>query len=231
MQRSFASPTTRLVASWLGWLFGTRPDELARPELSYAGIALTLAALGLIACVRPHLHADGDAEKDRARLVGAEGGAPRGERSAGVLLAMGAGLLYGNNFTPPTYLMHSGLGPAGALNYVFSHFCGVFAASLCWFALYCAAAPAPKLYPLATLPALLSGLMWAVAQTCWFIANESLSLSVAFPLVTSGPGVVSAMWGVLVFGEIRGARNHATLAAAVAMVVAGCTLIGASHAP
>ena len=53
--------------------------------------------------------------------------------------------------------------------------------------------------------------MQAVAQTCWFVANGSLSMQVAFPLVTSGPGFVAAVWGVFVLGEIRGQRNYMVL--------------------
>ena len=34
--------------------------------------------------------------------------------------------------------------------------------------------------------------MWAAASTSWFVANNSLSLSVAFPIITSGPGAICA---------------------------------------
>ena len=81
------------------------------------------------------------------------------------------------------------------------------------------------------LPAVLSGLMWGVAQTCWFIANDALSVAVAFPIITSGPGIVSAMWGIFVFGEIRGTRNYAVLSIAIALALAGCVLIGLSKKP
>ena len=71
--------------------------------------------------------------------------------------------------------------------------------------------------------------MWGVAQTCWFVANDALSMSVAFPLITSGPGVVSAAWGVLVFKEIKGGRNYSVLALAVSLTIAGCVMIGMSR--
>lgn len=44
----------------------------------------------------------------------------------------------------------------------------------------------PVVYPKAILPGLISGLMWAIAQTCWFIANENLEMVVAFPLISTG---------------------------------------------
>ena len=83
---------------------------------------------------------------------------PKNSRVGGVVMAMVSGVLYGNNFTPPTYLLDHGYGPAQPLDYVFSHFCGIFAGSTFWFVVYCVAKrSAPTLYPKLVLPALLSG--------------------------------------------------------------------------
>ena len=65
-------------------------------------------------------------------------------------------------------------------------------------------------------------------MSSWFVANDALSVSVSFPIVTSGPGIVSALWGVFVFGEIRGARNYCVLLIAIALALTGCVLIGMS---
>jgi hypothetical protein len=60
---------------------------------------------------------------------------------------------------------------ADGLDYVFSHFCGIFLTTLCYFVLYCAGKSAagqkPELPP-CVLPAFLSGLMWGVAQVGLF---------------------------------------------------------------
>lgn len=138
----------------------------------------------------------------------ARGGANR--KAMGVCMAVLAGVLFGNTFTPPNFLMLNHLGPVNPMDYIFSHFCGIFAASTFWFVVYCCyMRGSPKINPRLTLPGMLSGAMWAVAQSCWFIANSALSVSVAFPIITSGPGIVSAMWGVFVFGEIRGTGTAA----------------------
>ena len=106
---------------------------------------------------------------------------------------------------------------------------GIFATSTFWFVAYCCyMRGSPRINPRLTLPGMLSGAMWGVAQSCWFVANDALSVSVAFPIVTSGPGIVSAMWGVFVFGEIRGTRNFMALSLAVGLSLTGCILIGAS---
>lgn len=150
-------------------------------------------------------------------------------KAIGIVMAIVAGLLFGNTFTPPEVLRKNHHGPAQSLDYVFSHYTGIFATSTVWFILYCAyMRGSPRINPRLTLPGLLSGVMWGIAQACWFIANDALSVTVAFPIITSGPGIVSAMWGVFVFGEIRGARNYAVLGAAIFFALIGCVLIGMS---
>jgi len=137
------------------------------------------------------------------------GGTPRWVRKAqestggkftfGFLLASVAGVFYGTNFNPPQRLIDSAVLKANAehskhaLDYVFSHFCGIFFATFVYFIIYCALKHGkgrkPQLPP-CVLPAFCSGLMWGVAQICFFVANERLSFSVSFPIVTSVPGYV-----------------------------------------
>jgi glucose uptake protein GlcU len=162
---------------------------------------------------------------------GGGGGSGGGANSkvVGCGMAVLAGVLFGNTFTPPNYLMYHNLGPADPMDYIFSHFCGIFATSTFWFVVYCCyMRGSPRINPRLTLPGMLSGAMWAVAQSCWFIANSALSVSVAFPIITSGPGIVSACWGVFVFGEIRGRRNFQALGFAIALSLTGCVMIGLS---
>jgi len=45
--------------------------------------------------------------------------------------------------------------------------------------------------------------MWGIATSGWFVANKVLSEAVAFPIVSTGPGVVASLLGVLVFKEIK----------------------------
>lgn len=144
----------------------------------------------------------------------------KGRFAFGFLLSLIAGIFYGTNFNPPQHLIDAAVRrgsdahSAEALDYVFSHFCGIFLATLSYFLMYCAGKHAtgskPELPP-CILPAFVSGIMWGVAQVCWFVANAKLSFTVAFPIITSLPGLVGALWGVLVFGEIRGRSNYLLL--------------------
>ena len=62
-------------------------------------------------------------------VVGAPPARRSRQRLSGILLAVLSGVLYGNNFTPPNLLLNTGQGPSNALDYVFSHFCGIYFAS------------------------------------------------------------------------------------------------------
>ena len=115
------------------------------------------------------------------------------------------------------------------LNYVFSHFTGILLTSTFYFAAYCAfkvcRGDAPDVRRELVGPAFASGLIWGLSDICWFVANEALSFSVSFPLVTSGPGFVAAAWGIFVYGEISGAANFRVLGLAFVILVVACALI------
>ena len=87
---------------------------------------------------------------------------------------------------------------------MFATFSGILATSTVYFLIYAAfSGNKPKVYPRAILPGFISGLMWGVATSSWFVANKVLSESVAFPIVTTGPGVIASILGVVVFREIQ----------------------------
>jgi len=91
-----------------------------------------------------------------------------------------------------------------ALDYVFSTFSGILATGTLYFLIYAIFQKnRPKVYPHAILPGFVSGTMWGIATSGWFVANKVLSEAVAFPIVSTGPGVVASLLGVLVFKEIK----------------------------
>ncbi|XP_036981631.2 transmembrane protein 144 isoform X3 [Artibeus jamaicensis] len=155
-------------------------------------------------------------------------------RAVGCSLAVISGILYGSTFVPVIYIKDHGKRNdsvySGAsqydLDYVFAHSSGIFLTSTVYFLAYCITMKNnPKLYPEAVLPGFLSGLLWAIASCCWFIANHSLSAVVSFPIITAGPGFVAAMWGVFVFKEIQGQQNYLLMIFAFCIILTGalCT--------
>lgn len=156
-------------------------------------------------------------------------------RIVGCSLAVISGILYGCTFVPVIYIKdHSKQNDsvyAGSsqddIDYVFAHFSGIFLASTVYFLVYCIVMKNnPKLYPEAVLPGFLSGVLWAIATCCCFIANQSLSAVVSFPIITAGPGLVAALWSVFMFKEIQGLQNYLLLIFAFLIILAGilCTV-------
>jgi len=142
------------------------------------------------------------------------------KRMIGVLMAILAGFLFGTNFAPPTHLIDdrnhidgNGLHYSEhGIDYVFSHFTGILMTSLMWFLLYCVwKKNKPEVNNQLFIPGWLSGLAWGIAQSFWFIANDNLGLTTAYPIITTGPGIVASLWGVCIFGEVTGKRNRIVL--------------------
>lgn len=170
-------------------------------------------------------------------------------RVVGVVMSLISGVLYGTNFDPPQYIkdnrydsrfvMHSTnstgfitgvvAAPNNLVDYAFPHFCGIFFASTLYFMIYCAyKRNQPEVISEICLPGYVSGILWAMAQVGWFIANENLQFPVAFPLVAVGPGLIGSLWGVFVFKEITGKRNFMFLVAAFAVSITSSTMIAMS---
>eukprot|EP00658_Telonema_sp_P-2_P041342 TRINITY_DN29566_c0_g1_i1.p1 TRINITY_DN29566_c0_g1~~TRINITY_DN29566_c0_g1_i1.p1 ORF type:complete len:169 (-),score=32.86 TRINITY_DN29566_c0_g1_i1:205-711(-) len=69
------------------------------------------------------------------------------------------------------------------------------------------------------LPAFAAGAIGSMGSAAWFFANQNLGLVVSFPIIAAGPGVVSSLWGALVFKEVHGIKNFAILGGAFIMVI------------
>lgn len=156
--------------------------------------------------------------------------APRTRAILGTLMAVASGLLYGLNFTPVIYLMdQKGVHKQDGLDYVFSHFSGIYITSTVYFCLYAIIRRnKPLVYPRAILPAIVSGIMWGIGDCGWFVANDALSEPVSFPIVTAGPAIIGALWGIF-FKEITGLRNLLVVGVAICVTVAGSILTGFSR--
>ena len=101
-------------------------------------------------------------------------------------------------------LIHFFISKFSGLDYVFATFCGIYLTSSVYFFIYTAFQKnRPKVYPRAILPGFVSGLMWGVATSSWFVANKVLSNAIAFPIVTTGPAVIASLLGVFAFHEIK----------------------------
>ncbi|KAM3866974.1 transmembrane protein 144b [Diretmus argenteus] len=240
------------ASSRFGW-FGITAEDVSRPLLNYVGAGLCLLSGLIFFFVRTdvQLHTSSESTPllmDRRQNSGGYGPSssefwihfmgPKSRRFMGCLLAVLSGLLYGSSFAPILYIKsHSSCHDSifhGAslydLDYVYAQCCGIFLTSTVYFVIYCAAMNnRPRVYSRAILPALLSGLMWAMATYCWFLANNYLSAVITYPIVTAGYGLVAALWGSLVFREIRGFGNCFIFVLASCVVLTGSMLTAVSN--
>ncbi|PAA60527.1 hypothetical protein BOX15_Mlig015716g1 [Macrostomum lignano] len=155
---------------------------------------------------------------------------PLRRRIFGVTLSVLIGPMFGVGFVPTYYVQaHVPGASKNGLDYVFAHFTGIFSASSVFLILYTVATGnRPSGSPRIILPAIVSGMMWGVAGASWFLANQVLSESISYPIISSAPAIVAALWSVCVFREIRGARNLVILCIAICMCTAGSIMNGLS---
>jgi len=155
---------------------------------------------------------------------------PKSKRILGATLSVLSGVFYGLSFTPVIYVKENYKdAPQHDIDYVFAHFSGIYATSTFYFIVYCMFKKnKPMIYPSAILPGMISGVMWAIADACWFIANNYLSEAISFPIITTGPGIVASLWGVLLFREVKGCKNYIVMAVAYTFTITGAVLAGLS---
>ncbi|CAN2388752.1 carbohydrate transmembrane transporter activity [Pristimantis euphronides] len=242
--------SANLLTGWASsrfGMFGINPEEVERPYLNYAGAGLSALSAIIFLFVKTEVKSVTSESETTPLLRNSintqqqtvtdeswvDQLSPLQRRIIGSVMAVGAGVLYGSSFVPVLYIKdHSKNNEsiyAGSsqfdLDYVFAHFSGIFLTSTVYFLIYCAVMKnRPKVYPKAILPGFISGILWAIANCCWFLANNYLSAVVSFPIITAGPGLVAALWGVLVFKEIRGRRNYLLLILAFCIVLSGSLL-------
>ena len=130
---------------------------------------------------------------------------------------------------------YHGEGYAGnTLTYVFPHYTGIVFFSWIYTVLYCFIMrfyykKSPYVNSDMFVPAVLSGILWGIAEIAWFIANQNLGFAISFPLITSGPGFVGALWGVFRFNEIQGRQNFTMLSLAFLVTIPALMMVGWSH--
>lgn len=159
---------------------------------------------------------------------------PASLRMIGFGVALGAGVFMGASFNAASYLKT--LGPpehsTEMREYVFSHYTGILLATSLYFIVYLAVNHARHVKSFyrkdMIMPGVASGIVWGIAQVGWFEAIGVLSYVVSFPIIVSVPGVMAAVWGIVLFGENKGRRNLSLLALIIALQIGGVTMVAVS---
>ncbi|XP_066516267.1 transmembrane protein 144a [Hoplias malabaricus] len=234
------------ASSRFGW-FGIEAESVGNPTLNYCGAGLCLLSAIVFFFVKSDVQRPATAEETPLLIDNTVNSSsqcstddswvdmlpPLTKRLVGTGLAIIAGIFYGFSFVPVLYIKNhsndrnstfSGSSQFD-LDYVFAQFSGIFLTSTVYFLIYCAFKKSkPQVFPKAVLPGFVSGVMWGMATCCWFLANHYLSPVVSFPIITTVPGLIAALWGVLVFKEVKGLRNYLVLILAFCLVLSGALL-------
>eukprot|EP01114_Cavostelium_apophysatum_P010091 TRINITY_DN2352_c0_g1_i3.p1 TRINITY_DN2352_c0_g1~~TRINITY_DN2352_c0_g1_i3.p1 ORF type:complete len:357 (-),score=71.53 TRINITY_DN2352_c0_g1_i3:16-1086(-) len=249
-----------LMVGWSAptWgLFGIKEEKVANPTLNFIGAGIAVLGVVFFAFIKPEQQApnptpsslpheevkliltdpyrvNDDARFSTPQASFVERLSPTMKRVLGISLSVASGFLYGVNFDPPQIIIDHGSDVVGIstkqVDYVFSHFSGIFAMSTLIFLGYALIMRnKPMVYPEAILPGFVSGLLWSFAQISWFVANSNLPMVITFPMYSTGPGLLASLWGVVVFKEIKGRRNLALLAAAFVVVISAAVCIALSN--
>ncbi|MCJ8733704.1 hypothetical protein PDJAM_G00226600 [Pangasius djambal] len=241
----------------IGWassrfgLFGLEPEVVSRPVLNYCGAALCLLSGFIFFFVKSEMQKPSSPEttpiliQERSFSEGLRSSdswvdtiSPKTRKPLGCIVAVFSGLLYGSSFVPILYIKHHAVSnnsmftgsSQNDLDYCFAQSSGIFLMSTVYFGIYCAVMKnRPRVYPRAILPGFLTGVMWGIATYCWLMANRRLGPVVTFPIVTAGYGLVAALWGSVVFKEVKGLGNGLLFALASCMVLAGSLLTAFSN--
>ena len=169
---------------------------------------------------------------DEVELSEASKGANLWKMFLGSFLSILAGILFGTTFVLPVALQESKLGGNHSdyiMDYVFSHFIGISLTSTTALVIYVSIRRKKSYMPRQiVLPAVWSGVIWAIAQVAWFQANLDLGFSVSFPVVASLPGVIGLALGCLCFNELRGQKARLFAGLGLLLRIPGVVLIAIS---
>ncbi|CAF1518542.1 unnamed protein product [Rotaria magnacalcarata] len=139
------------------------------------------------------------------------------QKALGCVLALMAGAFYGLMFIPDQYIrdhpekfLYKGeRPPLNGLYYINSQYSGILLSSTFYFIVYALLKRnKPTINPTITLPAMVSGSMWAIANIGFILGISSLKGAVAYPIVAILPGVVTSLWSLFWFREIVGKKNY-----------------------
>jgi len=147
-----------ITNSVMGWatgkfgLFGLDKNSVSDPALNYVGLSLTIVSLAVFSQVQTSVKSAEDnnltepmilkSSSDNIERAKSEKDADwtsyvdkRFHHGLGFVGACVCGIFFGLNFTPPLYQKAHG-GPQSETDYVFSHFCGIFATSTFFMIVY-----------------------------------------------------------------------------------------------
>jgi len=152
-------------------------------------------------------------------------------RLLGIAMALLSGLFYSFSLVPFQLWNTKQEKGVSTLIYCFSQFAGIYIVSTGIFVCYCLVVRPPRMNVAATLPSYIAGVLWAVAAAGWMLSTGKLGFTVGYPISAVGPLVVTSLWSVLWFREIRGFCNLLLLFVAFIFIFVSILFLVLSNPP
>ena len=64
------------------------------------------------------------------------------------------------------------------------------------------------------------GILWSIANFCYFLATNGLSQAITFPITNCGPSTV-AFFIALIYKEVKGLRNYLLIFSGIVVAIIG----------
>uniref|UniRef100_A0A1I7UTV1 EamA domain-containing protein n=1 Tax=Caenorhabditis tropicalis TaxID=1561998 RepID=A0A1I7UTV1_9PELO len=78
------------------------------------------------------------------------------------------------------------------------------------------------------MPSIVSGILYGIAVTTFFMANQHLDQVIAYPILSKAPGIIVSLWAIFLFKEIQGKRDIIQLYIGIAVTLVGIAFISLS---
>lgn len=235
-----------------GW-FGLIPENVEKPVLNYIGVIVACLSGIIFLAIRTVKQEDIviiEEDEERQPILQsppvitttspdppldttrpASNSTSLSLRIIGCVLAIISGVFFGFVFVPSTYIQDHPSGQyvnasKNGLHYVYAMYSGIFFSSTFYYIVYLAyKRTRPYLCVQSIFPAIISGIMWGIAQAGFLVANSVLSQTISFPLISIGPGTVAILWSIFYFKEISGQRNYWIIIAGTILRIGSAALI------
>jgi glucose uptake protein GlcU len=241
MARAFIVVNFSAVFSFLGgvaFLGELTEVSAVRLVLIAAGIGLVLAGAFLVGTTTPGKKAQGApggpsvllASASKARLRRREAqGADGGKMRLGLVAVFFATIFFSAYNVMIAYSINKAVAPAGPI-FIFIAPGAVAGAILAALFARRGELPVWRAAPVKWhLLALSQGLVWATAMVCIMFGWKGTGIAMGTPIQVGVQTLVSSLWGLVMFGELKGLGNaskaYAKFAAGAALTVVGIALI------
>lgn len=227
------------------------PDHVSNSALNYAGVVIAILSGAITLFIRIGKKEDLEHQSlvnlEDSTTINTSIDAEQPQKNVkkvsfqmriiGYILAIVAGLFFGLNVSPTTYIIqhnddYKNYTPPvskNGLNYVFPHYTGILLTSFFYYVIYIIAKKnKPHIDIQSILPAFISGNMWGIAQAALIYANGILGQSISFPLVSVGPAVIAGLWSIFYIKDIYGWKNYLIFTVGTVIRAVACVLIALS---